>query len=374
MLERTSDDHGRADPAQSLMREVGAQLRQRRLARGEDLDDVAKSLRIKAAYLFGIEQGDLSALPGRPYALGFLRSYADYLGFDGEDLVGAIKASVADLTDRTRLRIRMPLPENRLPRAPVVVISLAVVVGIYTGWSYTHESSRGAVETVAEVPAELRERALEAASRDADAARDVVSDDAAPSAGTSPVPGAGETNAAEANAAPLTPEAGLAGELALGEDPARLTVQPAAGGDPTGSEAATAAEGASAAGGVEDADGVRTALEVLALLDPDAGGPQGPQVYGRDNANARVILRARETAWIQVSSQGGDYAFTRTLQPGEALLVPNRPDVELWTGNAAGLEVIVDGVVVPALTGGGLVRRHVSLDPDRLLAAAAARP
>src|SRR5690606_34019721 len=107
---------------------------------------------------------------------------------------------------------------------------------------------------------------------------------------------------------------------------------------------------------------------------PDAGGPQGPQVYGRDNANARVILRARETAWVQVSSQSGDYAFTRTLQPGEALLVPNRPDVELWTGNAAGLEVIVDGVVVPALAGGNLVRRHVSLDPDRLLAAAAARP
>src|SRR5690606_28412444 len=211
-----------------------------------------------------------------------------------------------------------------------------------------------------------------AARRDADAARDVVSDDAAPAAGPSPVPGAGETNAAEANAAPLTPEAGLAGDLAqgegparlavppaargdptasgaapaaggaaLGEDPARLAGQPAAGGHPTASGAATAGEGTSAAGGVDDAEGARSALEVLALLDPDAGGPQGPQVYGRDNANVRVILRARETAWIQVSSQGGDYAFTRTLQPGEALLVPNRPDVELWTGNAGGLEVIV---------------------------------
>ena len=103
------------DPAESLMREVGAQLRRRRLERGEDLDDVAKSLRIKASYLVEIEQGDLTALPGRPYALGFLRSYADYLGFDGDDLVDRIKAAVADLTDRTRLRIRMPQPENRLP-------------------------------------------------------------------------------------------------------------------------------------------------------------------------------------------------------------------------------------------------------------------
>jgi cytoskeleton protein RodZ len=83
-----------------------------------------------------------------------------------------------------------------------------------------------------------------------------------------------------------------------------------------------------------------------------------------------VILRAREPAWIQVSSRAGDYTFTRTLEPGEAVLVPNRADLELWTGNARGLEIIVDGTPVPALAGGGMVRRNVSLDPDRLLAIA----
>ena len=43
-------------------------------------------------------------MPGRAYALGFLRSYADYLGFDGEDLVAGSSPRVADLTDQTRLR------------------------------------------------------------------------------------------------------------------------------------------------------------------------------------------------------------------------------------------------------------------------------
>ena len=83
-----------------------------------------------------------------------------------------------------------------------------------------------------------------------------------------------------------------------------------------------------------------------------------------------MILRARERAWIQVSSPAGDYTFTRTLEPGEAVLVPNRSDLELWTGNAGGLEIIVDGTRVAALARGGAVRRHVSLDPERLLAAA----
>jgi cytoskeleton protein RodZ len=379
----------RADPAESLMREVGAQLRQRRLERGEDLDDVARSLRIKASYLLGIEQGDLSALPGRPYALGFLRSYADYLGFDGEELVGKIKAAVADLTDRTRLRIRMPLPENRLPKTPVVVISLALVFGLYAGWSYLSRSGRVAVDTVAEVPQDLRERALAGSTRKPDgkapvagvAARGLASDGGAAerpstSAATAPaVAGA----AAPAPEAPLTPHAGSPGqtaaELALSGDPDALAVQPAAGlgaAEAGGTEAPSGdvAEPGPSAGAAGAPARARAAMEVLAGLDPAVGSPQGPQVHERANADARVILRAREPVWIQVSSPAGDYTFTRTLQPGEALLVPNRPDLELWTGNAGGLEILVDGTPVAALAGRGKVRRHVALDPERLRAAA----
>jgi cytoskeletal protein RodZ len=151
-----SDDHDQLDPAEALMREVGAQLRQVRLERGQDLDEVGEHLRIKSAYLLGIEEGDLSMMPGRTYALGFLRSYADYLGFDGEDLIVQIKSTVANLTDKTRLRMRTPLPESRLPKTPILVLSLAAVAGIYAGWSYLHRGSQLAIETVAQVPAGLR--------------------------------------------------------------------------------------------------------------------------------------------------------------------------------------------------------------------------
>jgi cytoskeleton protein RodZ len=392
------------DPAETLMREVGAQLRQRRLERGEDLDGIAKSLRIKPAYLFGIEQGDLSALPGRPYALGFLRSYADYLGFDGEDLVGKIKAAVADLTDRTRLRIRMPLPENRLPKTPVVVISLAVVVGVYAGWSYINHSRRMAVDNVAEVPSALRERTVQASSRNPQeapvagaTAGALPSDGVAAAAPASPSTAAGQAPASAAAGsarAPLAPHAGLPGqapdELASSGDRDALAVQPAAGlgaAEPGGTAApggegtapapspVAAVDQAPASGGAPEVSAARrTAMEVLSALDPAAGGPQGPRVYERANADARVILRAREPAWIQVSSPAGDYTFTRTLQPGEAVLVPNRPDLVLWTGNAGGLDILVDGAPVAALAAGGAVRRNVSLDPERLLAAGDGEP
>jgi len=380
------------DPAESLMRELGAQLRQQRLQRGEDLDDVAQHLRIKSNYLFALEQGDLSAMPGRAYALGFLRSYADYLGFDGEDLISRIKSTVDNLTDQTRLRVRTPAPETRLPKTPIVVISLAVIAGIYAGWAYLNRTSRVMVETVAEVPDDLRPRSVEFLPEPADEgspanpSRDRTAPDSAaadvprsadlepgPAATGDPATPLPSTEPSAATPAPLAvPEAGPAaappGSAARVVPPETVAVQPAAGGVPAPAQTVPhvnvqPAPTAGAAAAPADA-----ARDTLALADPTT---DDAQTQADENAivEPRVILRAREQAWIQISSPTGDYAFTRTLEPGEVVTVPNRADLELWTGNAGGLDIIVDGTSVPVLAnaGSGAVRRNVSLDPERLL-------
>jgi cytoskeletal protein RodZ len=382
------------------MREVGAQLRQARLERGEDLNDVAQQLRIRSSYLFGIEQGDLSAMPGRPYALGFLRSYADYLGFDGEDLVTRIKSSVENLTDRTSLRIRAPMPENRLPKMPVVVISLAVVAGIYAGWSYLNRSSRMVVDTVAEVPRDLRARTIEAIPRESGEApaADSPGEDTGSAAVPETVSGADRSGAAAAARDPAAPAVrattdaeprearpgatgDAAGPLESAEPPQAAPDRLAApeAGPPVeergslaraaGPDALAVQPGAGAAAISGPDPALNPAQDSPSPTDRSVGGSDA-QVAARTDADGRVVLRARERAWIQVSSRAGDYVFTRTLDQGEAFAVPNRSDLELWTGNAAGIEIIVDGAPVPALAGGGAVRRHVSLDPDRLLQSA----
>jgi cytoskeleton protein RodZ len=162
--------------------------------------------------------------------------------------------------------------------------------------------------------------------------------------------------------------------------PDTLAVQPAAGSVPGG----PAQPGASAqtdpgvrdqpsATGAAPAAAANPGRDALARADPTTDDQHAAQAHERANLEARVILRAREQAWIQISSPSGDYAFTRTLEPGEAVTVPDRADLELWTGNAGGLDIIVDGTPVPVLAGGGMVRRHVSLDPERLLQAARQR-
>jgi cytoskeleton protein RodZ len=135
--------------------------------------------------------------------------------------------------------------------------------------------------------------------------------------------------------------------------------------------AAVAPPEASDAGAAEVASQiVPSVAEVLASLDVRfaEAGAGAPRVHGAANTDARVILRASSTSWIEVSSADGDYAQAATLLPGEVFLVPDRPGLTLWTGNAGGLDVIVDGERLPPLGAEGSVMRRVALDRTSLLA------
>src|ERR1700760_1943428 len=59
----------------------------RRIECGLDVYHVADILRIRPAVLEAIEAGRFDLLPGSVYAIGFVRSYATYLGLDAEALV-----------------------------------------------------------------------------------------------------------------------------------------------------------------------------------------------------------------------------------------------------------------------------------------------
>jgi cytoskeleton protein RodZ len=91
-----------------------------------------------------------------------------------------------------------------------------------------------------------------------------------------------------------------------------------------------------------------------------------PRVYGQVNTDARVVLRARSDTWVQVQGADNDLLLTRILRPGDVFRVPNRGDLTLVTGNAGGLEVLVDGELMPPLGAEGAVRRDISLSPEAL--------
>ena len=75
------------DQSETPNEHVGAFLREARENTGRSVADVASTLRIRAKFLHAIEDGRYGDLPGPTYAVGFIRSYADYLGLDTAALV-----------------------------------------------------------------------------------------------------------------------------------------------------------------------------------------------------------------------------------------------------------------------------------------------
>jgi cytoskeleton protein RodZ len=73
--------------------EIGRFLEQKRKERGLSLEEVEQATKIRKRYLTGLERDNYSILPDAVYARGFLKTYANYLGLDGEALSRQLKSS-----------------------------------------------------------------------------------------------------------------------------------------------------------------------------------------------------------------------------------------------------------------------------------------
>lgn len=73
---------------------VGETLRAAREAAGLDIKQLALRTRVTVRHLEALEAGEYAVLPGRPYALGFARSYARVVGLDDKAITDAVRADL----------------------------------------------------------------------------------------------------------------------------------------------------------------------------------------------------------------------------------------------------------------------------------------
>ena len=66
------------------MFEIGTSLREARLRLQLDFPEAEQTTKIRAKYLRALEDEQFDVLPAQTYVKGFLRSYAEYLGLDGQ--------------------------------------------------------------------------------------------------------------------------------------------------------------------------------------------------------------------------------------------------------------------------------------------------
>jgi transcriptional regulator with XRE-family HTH domain len=70
----------------------GDRLRRARESKGLSLAAIAEATRIATRHLSALERGDLEALPPGPFAKGYIRAYAEYVGIDAEPILQAYRS------------------------------------------------------------------------------------------------------------------------------------------------------------------------------------------------------------------------------------------------------------------------------------------
>ena len=386
--------------------DVAAELYETRLRSGIELDYAAGELRIHYEQLVALEEGRFDDLPGPAYVIGFLRSYATYLGLDADEIVRRFKAETAYFDARQDLTFPSPHDEGRVPTGAIIVLGLVLVGAAYAGWYYVSNVDRVAVERIPEVPDRLdgeippESESLSIDGIVASIPEPLVIADAPPaqaaedpgsaSADTQPESEETQVQAIEpepAEPAPVEPEPVESAqvETAASEpevvqpdvaetvvaEPQQLeTLQPEAQQPEAQQPEAQQPE-------AQQPEAQQPEAQQTASMVPEIPAPvvestaYVPREFGLANSGSAIRLRARLESWVQVTGADNELLLTRILRPGDIYHVPDRPDLVLMTGNAGGLEVLVGTVVAPALGPVGKVQRRVALDPERLLAGTA---
>jgi len=122
---------------------IGATLREARNRRRVGLDEVEAGIKIRVRYLRAMENEDWELLPGGAYTRGFIRTYASYLGLDGDRLADEYRRSaVAGPVERPPRRVEPVAsgsPRRRGRRlsgraltvlVPLALVGLLVAIGL----------------------------------------------------------------------------------------------------------------------------------------------------------------------------------------------------------------------------------------------------
>src|SRR5438046_3632283 len=112
------------------MFEIGHSLREARVRQGLDHPQVELATKIRAKYIRALEEEEFAVLPPGTYIKGFLRSYAEFLGLDGQLYVDEYNSRhvVEGFDDMPQRRPRVH--QDRGVERKVVLFALAGIAAV----------------------------------------------------------------------------------------------------------------------------------------------------------------------------------------------------------------------------------------------------
>ncbi len=294
-----------SDEADTPLDTVGQDLRAARLRRGDDLASVSRALKIRKDHLEALEEDRFEHLPGRAYAIGFVRSYADYLGIDPVQSVERFKLEIAGRGNDALPAATLPAveEERQLPHGWIIIAAAVVLLVGYGVYRLAMSADSLVNQPIAAVPTQL-----------------------------APAPA-----------------------KVVKKAPPKPPVQQAAPATPPPGQVATATPPADNTNPLSLMPGQRA--ETAAPL------PAG-QVYGAGNKNARVVLRIKQATRILVEGPDGKVFINRTLQPGDTYNVPLVEGVTLTAQSGNAVELDLDGQAMGTASNNSDTVEALPLDPQ----------
>lgn len=334
-------------------------LRAARLERGDDLYMIAEYLCIKPSFLIALENSRYDEFPADAYVIGFLRTYANFLGLDGKEAIDRYRYEMAGQRHKPVLFMPTPVSEGRAPSIFVLIGAAFAALLIYSLW-YAISSPSAPV-----VPPDLSEAVATTPPKQ-------TPPTSLPSSEPTPLPS--KTNVHEEKPAP-TPQslpkesidkkgaqakAPMLDEVEEDEEKDILTppqlALPSVVVYTDGKDGTTSIHVSS-----EENSKAKNTEDTAKTEETD-------QKYTNQIiSTSRVAIRAVEDSWILIATNDGKTIYDHVLKPGEAYSVPDIPGLLLTTGNGRGIILSLDGQDLPQLaTERAQVVRNILLDPDRL--------
>lgn len=385
-----------------VYRGVGAELKAERDRFGLLLAEVSERLRIRVAYLEAIEEGRFGDLPGRIYAIGFLRSYAEFLGADGDVCVQMFKDEAGTGGHSRRLEFPVPQNENRRPGPATLLVAVLLGAAVYGGWFVLQGEDQQVVDIVPEVPESIARQVQTDSAVPARAPTEPATFEQ-PTIATGGISGSeqGPGSLMAANAADARADSASTGDANAMPASGATVAGPSLTGTGTGGQADASAAltavdmaplnssvpAVPVGQAVEEAAPTAEAVAVeepsvpqIAALGPPPLPPTAPRteyvprVFGVANTDARIVIRATDRAQIFVKQAGGRTVLPhRVLQAGDEYRVPSLDGLLIRSDNVNGLELVVDGRSLGPVGRLSDSQNNLALDPDWLLKNAGTR-
>lgn len=121
-----------------FLTELGARLKEARLARGYSLEDLQNITKIQKRYLIGIEEGNYAIMPGSFYVRAFIKQYAEAVGLDADEVLTEYRKDIPEMQKEEVAQSFSQSPSRRSMKAtssnkmmetmPKVIVALFAIV------------------------------------------------------------------------------------------------------------------------------------------------------------------------------------------------------------------------------------------------------